>query len=100
MNESKAASGTDLRALDAHTPTEAEYADLPELTEADFARGTVNVAGKSARRGRPAPNGAKVQVTLRLDRGVVEKFRQTGPGWQSRINAVLDQWDGEVPLLY
>ena len=98
MTANNADSGTDLQALDAHTPTEAEYAELPELTEADFARGSINMGGQPARRGRPAPNGAKVQVTLRLDRHVIEKFRQTGPGWQSRINAVLEQWDGEVTL--
>jgi uncharacterized protein (DUF4415 family) len=28
-------------------------------------------------------------VTLRLDPDVVEKFRATGKGWQSRINAEL-----------
>lgn len=31
----------------------------------------------------------KQQVTLRLDRDVLAKFRGTGPGWQARINAVL-----------
>ncbi|EZP52975.1 BrnA antitoxin family protein [Sphingomonas sp. RIT328] len=31
----------------------------------------------------------KQQVTLRLDRDVLAKFRETGPGWQARINAVL-----------
>ena len=31
----------------------------------------------------------KQQVTLRLDSVVLEKFRATGPGWQSRINAEL-----------
>ena len=31
----------------------------------------------------------KTQITLRLDSVVVEKFKATGPGWQTRINAVL-----------
>jgi uncharacterized protein (DUF4415 family) len=30
-----------------------------------------------------------VSTTIRLDAVVIEKFRATGPGWQSRINAVL-----------
>jgi uncharacterized protein (DUF4415 family) len=30
-----------------------------------------------------------VSTTIRLDAEVIEKFRATGPGWQSRINAVL-----------
>jgi len=28
-------------------------------------------------------------VTLRLDPDVIERFRATGKGWQSRINAEL-----------
>ncbi len=31
----------------------------------------------------------KVQVTLRLDREVVERFRASGSGWQTRINEAL-----------
>lgn len=31
----------------------------------------------------------KQQITLRLDRDVVAKYRATGPGWQARINAAL-----------
>lgn len=31
----------------------------------------------------------KQQVTLRLDRDVLERFRSTGGGWQSRINEAL-----------
>ena len=43
---------------------------------------------------RPGERGpqkapAKQQVTLRLDRDVLDGFRATGDGWQSRINAAL-----------
>jgi uncharacterized protein (DUF4415 family) len=31
----------------------------------------------------------KVQVTLRLDPDVVQRFRRHGRGWQSRVNATL-----------
>jgi uncharacterized protein (DUF4415 family) len=31
----------------------------------------------------------KQQVTLRLDRDVLAKFRETGRGWQARINDAL-----------
>jgi uncharacterized protein (DUF4415 family) len=37
----------------------------------------------------PQKSPVKQQVTLRLDRDVVERFRATGPGWQRRINDVL-----------
>ncbi len=39
--------------------------------------------------GRPISENPKKQVTLRLDPDVLEKFRATGKGWQSRINAEL-----------
>lgn len=42
----------------------------------------------------PAPSGpaipnAKEQVSLRIDRDVLEVFQADGPGWQDRINAAL-----------
>jgi uncharacterized protein (DUF4415 family) len=40
-------------------------------------------------RGRPKSETTKQQVTLRIDRDVLEKYRATGDGWQSRINAAL-----------
>ena len=40
-------------------------------------------------RGRPKSVAPKQQVTLRIDRDVLEKYRATGDGWQSRINAAL-----------
>ena len=40
-------------------------------------------------RGRPPLDSPKKQVTLRLDADVLDRLRQSGPGWQSRINEVL-----------
>ncbi|WIY52664.1 BrnA antitoxin family protein [Devosia sp. YIM 151766] len=39
--------------------------------------------------GRPRQDETKVRVTMRLDAGIVEHFKSQGPGWQTRINAVL-----------
>ncbi len=47
------------------------------------------VAGVIRRQGRPPKPDRKVSVTLRLDRDVVERFKATGAGWQTRINAAL-----------
>ncbi len=49
-----------------------------------------NPAKSKAKRGRP-PIGKrpKVQVALRLDTWIIDAFRATGPGWQSRINDAL-----------
>ena len=59
--------------------------DNPPLTDKDlaqFRRG----------RGRPVGSGSKEQVTLRLDTQLLEKFRATGSGWQTRINDALLDW--------
>jgi uncharacterized protein (DUF4415 family) len=37
----------------------------------------------------PAIPNAREQVTLRIDRAVLEHFQSAGPGWQDRINEVL-----------
>jgi uncharacterized protein (DUF4415 family) len=41
------------------------------------------------RRGRPKSDVHKVPVKVRLDPQIVEFFRGSGPGWQTRINAAL-----------
>jgi uncharacterized protein (DUF4415 family) len=82
--------------------------DNPEWTAADFARASQGDAVPEAIRaafpvvrkaGRPVGSSkadAKQQVTLRLDRDVLERFRATGPGWQSRINDALRDAVGAV----
>ena len=44
------------------------------------------------RRGRPPGSGSKTQVTLRLDVEVIQKFKASGDGWQTRINDALKSW--------
>jgi uncharacterized protein (DUF4415 family) len=41
------------------------------------------------RLGRPKSEKPKMPVTMRLDANVVEFFRSTGAGWQTRISALL-----------
>jgi uncharacterized protein (DUF4415 family) len=45
----------------------------------------------------PAPSipDAKEQVTLRIDREVLDFFQADGPGWQDRINAALRKVAGK-----
>ncbi len=50
--------------------------------------------GLVRRVGRPSKQDPKISVTLRLDRDVVESFRATGPGWQTRVNAALREVAG------
>jgi uncharacterized protein (DUF4415 family) len=40
-------------------------------------------------RGRPALAHPKKLVTLRLDADLYAKLRESGPGWQSRVNETL-----------
>jgi uncharacterized protein (DUF4415 family) len=64
--------------------------DAPELTKEFFRKAEIRDGDKIVRRGRPPLSGeAKSQVTLRLDTDVVKAYRNTGAGWQSRINADL-----------
>lgn len=41
-------------------------------------------------RGRPPMANPKKPVTIRLNPETIEKFKATGPGWQSRISDILD----------
>lgn len=41
-------------------------------------------------RGRPPLDKTKKPVTIRLNPETIEKFKATGPGWQSRISDLLD----------
>lgn len=44
------------------------------------------------RAGRPAGSGNKEQVAIRFDKDVLEAFRSTGRGWQTRMNEALKEW--------
>ncbi|MBL8351498.1 MAG: BrnA antitoxin family protein [Burkholderiaceae bacterium] len=40
-------------------------------------------------RGRPRLARPKAALTMRVDADVLEAFKASGPGWQTRINALL-----------
>lgn len=46
------------------------------------------------RRGRPATPAEqhKVRTTIRLDPDLIDAFKGTGDGWQSRMNDALREW--------
>ena len=56
---------------------EIDYSDIPELDE-EFWQNAVLVLPLT-----------KERITLRLDREVLDYFRRSGSGYQTRINAVL-----------
>jgi len=63
--------------------------DAPELTREFFERGEIREGDRIIRRGRPPLPSPKQAVKLRLDADVLEAYRATGEGWQTRINADL-----------
>jgi addiction module HigA family antidote len=66
--------------------------DAPELTKEFFERAALYHGDKLIRPGRPKSPAPKRLTTLRLDPAVVEGFRATGPGWQTRMNDVLKNY--------
>ena len=89
MSEKKRTLGSDLEKIDAHVITPEEYEEIPELTEEWFQEADVYEGAKLIRRGRPPSDNAKKLVSLRLSPEVLDHFRATGPGWQTRINETL-----------
>ncbi len=49
-------------------------------------------------RGRPKADETKVFTAIRLDADLLETFKATGKGWQTRVNAALRQFITEHPL--
>ena len=70
--------------------------DNPEWTAAEFAAArpaaevVPAVVAAQARRTRgPQKAPTKALVSLRLDQDVLERLKAEGPGWQTRVNAML-----------
>jgi len=49
---------------------------------------------RAAKVGRPKSASPKQAVNIRLDADLLEYFRATGPGWQSRVNEALRKVSG------
>jgi uncharacterized protein (DUF4415 family) len=50
-------------------------------------------------RGRPAQGVTKVPTSIRLDARVLEAFKATGDGWQTRMNDALMEWADQHGML-
>lgn len=97
MTENRKRIGSDLKRVDAHVIQPHEYDEAPELTAEQLASADVYDGDKLIRRGRP-PLGErpKQAVKLRLSPDVLEYFRGTGKGWQTRINETLERHVGRA----
>ena len=77
--------------------------DAPEWSDEVFQRAEVRdgdrvvrpASGTLTKRGRPKLESPKRQITLRLDGDLIDRLRETGPGWQRRINEILRKAVGE-----
>ncbi len=58
--------------------------DTYEVSDEGFSR--------MRRMGRPPAAVTKERITIRLSRDVVESFRASGNGWQTRVDAALKDW--------
>ena len=70
---------SDLARVDAHKVSAKEYDELPELTDEMLARAKVNKGGRPV-----SPNPRKL-ISLRLPADVIERWKATGAGWQTRM---------------
>ena len=71
--------GSDLAKVAVHVIQPDEYDELPELTDDMLKRGKVNKGG------RPRSENPKTLISIRLPEDVIQKWRSTGPGWQTRM---------------
>ena len=92
MSESKHVLGSDLDKIDAHAIQPDEYEEIPELTDEFFEQADLHVGGRLIQRGRPKSDTRKVLLSVRYSPEVVEYFRATGAGWQTRMDDALKEW--------
>ncbi|MDN5843976.1 MAG: BrnA antitoxin family protein [Alcaligenaceae bacterium] len=63
--------------------------DAPELTDEWFEKADLHHGDKLVRRGRPKSAAPSVSVSLRIPPDVLDRWKSTGPGWQTRMVASL-----------
>lgn len=71
----------ELRELAARPDSEIDFSDIPEWTDEQWER------AKKYRGQLYRPT--KSQITAKVDRDVLEWLKADGPGYQSRLNAIL-----------
>ena len=77
------------------TPKTRREPDARAAAEKAFKAATTKPAEGPARTASAPLPGIKENVTLRIDRDVLDFFQKEGPGWQDRINAALRKAAGK-----
>ncbi|WP_179401853.1 BrnA antitoxin family protein [Burkholderia guangdongensis] len=84
--------------MTAHKPLVDEHGEVREIADADLTRfkpaSEVLCASLRKKVGVRGPQKAptKVQTSIRLSAPVIDAFRASGTGWQTRIDVVLTNW--------
>ncbi|MGA8429004.1 MAG: BrnA antitoxin family protein [Candidatus Sulfotelmatobacter sp.] len=73
----RAKGATDFKRLRTMRDADIDFSDIPRLSKSFW---------KTARLTMPEP---KDRLTIRVDRDVVQWLKKNGPGYQTRINAIL-----------
>lgn len=84
-------------ASDAPLPYDPD-SDLYDPNEATQVANFFSSAKVVRKPGRPKAEVTKVPIAIRLSPDVVEYFKATGAGWQSRIDTALHEWMSGHPL--
>ncbi|MDZ7909818.1 MAG: BrnA antitoxin family protein [Gemmobacter sp.] len=79
----------EIQRMIASDPENPEWQDDELARARPFAEAFPALAEQARKAGRPKLHSPKVAVSLRLDAEVVERFKQSGQGWQSRMNDAL-----------
>lgn len=66
--------------------------DAPELDANWFESADEYHGAKLVRRGRPPGTSRKTQMTIRVSNDVLDFFRASGPGWQTRMDEALRRY--------
>jgi len=81
---------TDMRRLDAMSDEDIARAVAEDPDAAPLLEDPKSL--KNARRRGPQKSPTKIMMSLRLSPEVVEYFRTTGKGWQTRVDQILREY--------
>lgn len=84
MSEKRYAGPLSPEQLAAMPDSDIDYSDIPELDETFWKNATLI-----------EPEGTQ-QVTLRVKKSVLEAYKSTGKGYQTRMNAVLESYASTI----
>lgn len=71
--------------------TSSRFDDAPEITATWISQANLYRGRRLVRRGRPKLANPRVLLSLRLPKDVLADWKASGPGWQTRMAALLER---------